>query len=64
MGFVAWPQHGPSSATAERDPDVVRPTVDEEDSVLLMFAVERSETQRETTILELAEQTPGRDVGY
>jgi hypothetical protein len=41
----------------------VRPTVDEEDSVLLMFAVERSGTQRVTTIPELAEKTPGRGVG-
>jgi hypothetical protein len=39
------------------------PTVDEEDSVLLMFAVERSETQRETMIPELAEKTPERGVG-
>jgi hypothetical protein len=41
----------------------VRPTVAEEDSVLLMFAVERSGTQREMTITELAEKIPGRGVG-
>jgi hypothetical protein len=40
----------------------VRPTVAEEDSVSSMFAVERSGTQLET-ILELAEQTPGRGEG-
>jgi hypothetical protein len=34
----------------------------EGDSALSMFAVEWSGTQRET-ILELAEQTPGRGVG-
>ena len=37
--------------------------MDEEDSVLLMFAVERSGAQRVTTTSELAERTPGRGVG-
>jgi hypothetical protein len=41
----------------------VRPTVDGEDSVLLMFAVERSGTRRVMTMPELAEKTPGQGVG-
>jgi hypothetical protein len=36
--------------------------VNGENSVLLMFAVGRSGTQRAMTILELAEKTPGRGV--
>jgi len=63
LGFVAWRQHGASSAKPERDLDVVMPTVDGEDSVLLMFAVERSGIQWVTTMPELAEKTPGRGVG-
>jgi hypothetical protein len=37
--------------------------MDEADSVLSMFAVERSGTQRVTTMPELAGKTPGRGVG-
>ena len=62
LGFVAGRQHGPSSAKVERD-HVVRPTMDEEDSVLLKFAVETSGRRRETTIPELAEKTLERGVG-
>jgi hypothetical protein len=59
LGFVSWQPLGLNLAKAGHGLDVVRQTVGEVDSVLSMFAVERSEPRQEM-IPELAGRSRGR----
>jgi hypothetical protein len=60
LDFVARRPHGADSAKAEHALDVVRPMVDEEDSVLSTSEAEKNEVRQDLRG-ELAEQT--RDAG-